>query len=174
MNIKSFLKKTLTLTTIIYTVSMLFIVIVTMLGGANQAGEFPPIGVDTHLFFLAFSLFSAISITIAKFEKIPSSAKYFIEGGGMATGFLLFVVLTRDGMQLGKACAWTLGFIAAYAIVRVVIAILRYDEKGCKKKVKENKKTRDKTEKKAREDALYGKTKKSEPEYTNLFSSDKK
>ena len=152
---------------------MLFIVIVTMLGGANQAGEFPPIGVDTHLFFLAFSLFSAISITVAKFEKIPSSAKYFIEGGGMATGFLLFVVLTRDGMQLGKACAWTLGFIAAYAIARVVIAILRYDEKGGKEKMQKMEKasmTKSKNKPAPQKSAKAQKKMKDE-EYVSLFSS---
>lgn len=174
MNIKSFLKKTFTLAPIIYTVATFIIIIISVFNGPDQMGIYQGVDVKTHLFFFAFSLFSAVSVTVAGMDKIPSSAKYFIEGGGMATGFLLFIVLPREDMQLVKACGWTLGFIAAYAIVRVVIAIIRYDEKSGKKKVKENKKTNRKAEKKAREDALYGKTKKSEPEYTNLFSSDKK
>ena len=174
MTTKSFLKKTFTLTPIIYTISTFIIIIISVFNGPDQMGIYQGVDVKTHLFFFAFSLFSAIGITASKIDKIPSYARYFVEGGSMTLGFLLFVVLPRDGMNFTKACGWTFGFAAMYALVRVVIAIIKYDEKSGKKNVKASTKTNRKVTKKTREDALYGKTKKSEPEYTNLFTTDKK
>ena len=86
----------------------------------------------------------------------------------------MFVVLPKGNMKFSTACGWLFGFIVAYIIVRVVIAIMVYDEKSTKKNVKKSKKSAKANAKKAREDAISGKNKKDEVEYTNLFSSDKK
>ena len=92
----------------------------------------------------------------------------------MALSFLLFVVLPKANMKFVTAIGWVFGFICAYALTRIVISILVFDESSTKKKVKKNKKAAKEKAKKTREDALYGKSKQSEAEYTSLFSSDKK
>ncbi len=173
MTTKEFFRKAFNLTAIVYTITSLIIVIGALLAGADETGMMKVTDVKTHLFLFLFSFFSALSITFAKFPKV-SSVKYLVEGGGMTLSFLFFVVLPKANITFTTACGWLLGFIVAYILTRVVISIMKYDEKSTKKRVKANQRaTRAKT-KKAREDALNGKNKNADQEYTSLFSSDKK
>ena len=174
MTTKEFIKKSLTLTAIIYTIVSAIVVITALFAGADDSGMMRVTDVKTHLFLFAFSIISAIGSSVAHLPIIPNSAKYFIEGGCMTLSFLLFVVLPRPDMTFPKACGWLIGFAIAYVLVRVVIAIIKHDEKSTGKKIKANKKAARKEAKKARTDAISDKSRKSEPEYTNLFTPDSK
>ena len=174
MNTKEFFKRAANLTAVVYTITSAIIVLGALFAGSGGAGMMKVTDVKTHLFLFLFSIFSGMSITLSKHPKVASSAKYFVEGGGMTLSFLLFVVLPKDGMKFAKACGWLFGFIIAYILVRVVISIMVYDEKSTKKNVKTNQKNTRAKAKKVREDAILGKNKKDEVEYTSLFSSDNK
>ena len=173
MGTKNFFRKTFNLMAIVYTIASAIIVIGALMAGADETGMMKVTDVKTHLFLFLFSFFSALSISIAKTPGV-SSVKYLVEGGGMALSFLLFVVLPKANMKFVTAIGWVFGFICAYALTRIVISILVFDESSTKKKVKKNKKAAKEKAKKTREDALYGKSKQPEAEYTSLFSSDKK
>lgn len=174
MSTKEFFKKAFNLTAIVYTITSAIIVLGALFAGADESGMMKVTDVKTHLFMFLFAFFSALSIMLSKLKGVASFAKYFVEGGGMSLSFLLFIVIPKDNMNFTKACGWTLGFIIAYVLVRVVISIMVYDEKSTNRKVKESQKASKKKAKKAREDALNGKNKKNAEEYTSLFSSDKK
>lgn len=173
MNTKEFFKKAFNLTAVVYTVTSAIIVLGALLAGADETGMMKVTDVKTHLFLFLFSFFSALSITIARSPKV-SSTKYLIEGGGMTLSFLLFVVLPKSNIKFTTACGWIFGFVIAYALVRIVISILVYDESSTKKNVKSAQKATKAKTQKAREDALLGKNKKEEPQYTSLFSSNDK
>ena len=170
MTTKEFFKKTFNLTAIVYTIASAIIVLGALLAGADGNGMMKVTDVKTHLFLFLFSFASSLSITISKSEGVPSSAKYFVECGGMTLSFLLFVVLPKDNMKFSTAIGWIFGFICAYVLVRVVISILKYDEKSMSKKVK----TANKKAKKAHNHTPSNKNKKAEEEYTSLFSSNNK
>ncbi len=174
MSAKEFFKKAFNLTCIVYTITSAIIILGALFAGADETGLMQVTDVKTHLFLFLFSFFSALSIVLARLKGVASFAKYFVEGGGMALSFLLFVVLPKADMNFIKACGWTFGFIIGYIITRVVISIIAYDEKSQSKKVKASKKADKQKAKKAREDAFNGKTKKTEEEYTSLFSPNKK
>ncbi len=174
MKTKDFIKKIFNLTAIVYTITSAIVVLGALFAGADETGMMKVTDVKTHLFLFLFAFFSGLSISLSRLDKVSSGAKYFVEGGGMTISFLLFVVLPKDGIQFVTACGWVLGFIVVYVLTRVVISIMKYDEKSSSKKVRANAKSTREKAKKTREDALYGKNKKDEAEYTSLFSSNSK
>ena len=170
MTTKEFFKKTFNLTAIVYTIASAIIVLGALLAGADGSGMMKVTDVKTHLFLFLFSFASAISNTISNSKSVPSSAKYFVECGGMTLSFLLFVVLPKNNMKFSTAIGWIFGFVCAYVLVRVVISILKYDEKSMSKKVK----VANKKAKKSHNSTPTNKNKKAEEEYTSLFSSNNK
>lgn len=176
MNKKEFAKNILTTCAIIYTVvSLSFLVISALLLGdtdsiAESTGKF--ITISNYLFIFAFALFASIASNICKLDKIPDSAKIFINAFGYIGGFFFFIVLPKKQGFTG-AVTITLMFAVGYIILKTLIHIITYDEKGGKEKMQKMEKasiTKSKNKPAPQKSAKAQKKMKDE-EYVSLFSS---
>lgn len=177
MNKKEFAKGVLITGALLYTFLSACILIISALVMGNS-GQVTEIGgqflkISTHLFLLAYAYIASLASNICKIEKIPYSAKLFIHAAGYICGFFFFFVLPLKRNFSGSVML-TLGFAVAYVIVRVLISIITYDEKGAKQNAstKSSKKNDSASKNKtaqASKKSRPGKMK--DEEYTNLFST---
>ena len=177
MNKKEFAKNILTTCAIIYTVvSLSFLIISALLLGdtdsiAESTGKF--ITISNYLFIFAFALFASIASNICKLDKIPDSAKIFINAFGYIGGFFFFIVLPKKQGFTGTVTI-TLMFAVGYIILKTLIHIITYDEKGGKEKMQKMEKasmTKNKSAKPAHTKSAKTQKKMKDEEYVSLFSS---
>lgn len=178
MNKKEFAKGVFIKGALLYTLVSACILIISALvtGDSGQVtetgGQF--LKISTHLFLLIYAYIASLASNICKIEKIPYSAKLFIHAAGYIGGFFFFFVLPLNRGFSGSVML-TLGFAAAYVIVRVLISIITYDEKGAKQNASDKSSKKSSTVSNSNSSAKV--TKKSKPakmkdeEYTSLFSS---
>lgn len=178
MNKKEFAKSTLYTGAIIYTaISAAVLIISALLMGDSNAvtesgGKF--INISTHLFILVFAFFASITSNICKIEKISDAAKIFIHAFGYIGGFLFFLVLPLKRGFSGSV-KLTVIFAIGYIIVKTLISIITYDEKGGKEK-KNAKNTSGKNSSKQKKTAptsakpTKATKKMKDEEYTSLFT----
>lgn len=179
MNKKQFAKNVFTTGAILYTVvSVAFLIISALLLGDSDSisesmGRF--ITISNYLFILAFAFFASIASNICKLDKIPDSAKVFINAFGYIGGFFFFIVLPKKQGFTG-AVTITLLFAVGYIILKTLIHIITYDEKGGKEKMQKMEKasaTKNKSKNVTPAPKKNAKTQKKmkDEEYVSLFSS---
>ena len=127
-------------------------------------------------FILIFSFFASLATNICKLEKVPASAKIFIQAFGYIGGFFFFLVLPlKRGFSGSIKLLFTFAII--YVVVKTLIAIIVYDENGGKEKKNQHKEkssgaTKSKPANVKPTPAKPQKSKKmKDEEYTSLFSS---
>ena len=175
MNKKEFAKSTLISGAIIYTaISAAVLIISALLMGDSDSvteagGKF--INVSTHLFILVFSFFASIASNVCKLEKIPASAKVFIHAFGYIGGFFFFLVLPLKRGFSGSI-KLTVAFAIGYIIVKTLISIITYDEKGGKEKMQKAAKASANKSKSSSHAVSAKKPQKKmkDEEYTSLFT----
>lgn len=179
MNKKEFAKSILTTGAIIYTAISAAVLIISalLMGDSNSVtesgGQF--LNISTHLFILVFSFFASATTSICKLDKIPESAKVFIHAFGYIGGFFFFLVLPLKRGFSGSI-KLTLAFAIGYIIIKTLISIITYDEKGGKEKAQKDAKSNSGKKNSTKPAPAQKKPQKpskkmKDEEYTSLFTS---